>query len=113
MDFAPPPRYDKAPEGETFKEKLVRKVSAEPLVPIGALITVGFLSMGLRAFNRGNALEAQKLMRGRVLAQFFTVSIMIAGAYAGFKPGGERPKSYEEKLSLDQDKQSKAGESRN
>lgn len=84
---------------ETFSEKLVRKFSAEPLIPIGAIVTVGFLTAGLRAFHGGDSLTAQKLMRGRVLAQGFTVAAMlIGGAYLGYKPGGERPKTYQEKL---------------
>ena len=100
MSFAPeaPTSRDTGPPGETFTEKLVRKVSKEPLVPIGCMITVGFLTKGLNAFHKGNALQAQKLMRGRVLAQFGTVAIMIVGAYNGFKPGGDKPKDYEEKL---------------
>jgi hypothetical protein len=100
MSFAPeaPTSRDKGPPGETFTEKLVRKVSKEPLVPIGGLITVGFLTKGLNAFHKGNALQAQKLMRGRVLAQFGTVAIMVVGAYNGFKPGGDKPKDYEEKM---------------
>jgi hypothetical protein len=100
--FAPPPTIDRPPEGETFRQKFVRKVSKEPLVPVGAMLTVGFLTFGLRAFNHGNALQAQKLMRGRVMAQFFTVSMMLVGAYAGYKPGGEKPKNYEEKLAIEQ-----------
>ena len=98
MPNLPPPTRDQGPPGETFSEKLVRKTTAEPLVPIGCLVTVGFLSMGLRAFHKGNAVNAQKLMRGRVMAQGFTVAVMLIGAYNGFKPGGDRPKDYEEKL---------------
>ncbi len=95
----PPPRRDVAPPGETFGEKLTRKLNSDPLVPVGALVTVGFLTMGLRSFHQGNAMQAQKLMRGRVIAQGVTVFIMLAGAYAGLKPGGERPRTYEEKMS--------------
>jgi len=101
MSFAPPPptqTRDKGPPGETFLQKLSRKCTAEPLVPLGAAITVGCLTTGLRAFHKGNAIDAQKLMRGRVLAQGFTVCMMIMGAYAGFKPGGDKPKDYETKL---------------
>ena len=94
----PPPKRDIAPPGETFGQKLVRKITGDPLVPVGALCTVGFLTMGLRSFHQGNALQAQKLMRGRVAAQGVTVFIMLAGAYAGYKPGGERLLSYEEKM---------------
>jgi len=71
---------------ETFVQKLTRKFKAEPLVPIGALATVACLVGGLRAFQHGNAVTAQSLMRGRVLAQAFTVLVMTAGASMGLKP---------------------------
>ena len=58
---------------ETFTEKLNRKFSSEPLVPIGCLVTLTCLGAGLRAFNQGQAGRSQMLMRGRVLAQGFTV----------------------------------------
>lgn len=31
------------PEGETTLQKMQRKFTAEPLVPVGAIVTVGFL----------------------------------------------------------------------
>ena len=84
--------------GETTLEKFIRKTSAEPLVPIGCVITVGFLVRGLRAFHNGHSNTSQMMMRGRIAAQAFTVSALVFGAYAGLKPH-ERPKSMEEKLS--------------
>ena len=69
------------PQPETFREKVVRKFTKEPLVPLGAAITVGCLTMGLRAFHDGDQMQAQKLMRGRVVAQGCTVVIMLMGAY--------------------------------
>lgn len=73
-------------ETEPFLDKVVRKFSQEPLVPVGAILTTAFLTSGFRAFVRGDAKRAQVLMRGRVLAQGFTVLAMCAGAYLGFKP---------------------------
>ena len=90
-------------EKESFVEKLVRKTTAEPLVPIGAVATLACLGAGLRAFHKGQAATSQRLMRGRVLAQGFTVVVMLAGAAYGFKPGGERPKTYGEKMRLEQE----------
>ena len=72
-------------EVETFTEKLYRKCSAEPLVPIGTLVTVGFLYKGLRAFHANEGRKAQLLMRGRVIAQGFTVVAMCCGAFMGKK----------------------------
>tara|TARA_A100001035_G_scaffold132955_1_gene104556 strand:+ start:258 stop:566 length:309 start_codon:yes stop_codon:yes gene_type:complete len=89
---------------ETFIQKLVRKCTAEPLVPIGALATVGFLGSGLRAFHKGQAATSQTLMRGRVIAQGFTVVVMLAGAAYGLKPlqpGGNRPRTYGEKMQME------------
>jgi len=91
-------------EKEAFFAKLVRKCSAEPLVPMGALLTVGCLTAGLRAFHKGQAATSQKLMRGRVLAQGFTVVVMLAGAAYGLEPlqpGGQRPRTYGEKMQME------------
>ena len=71
---------------ETFMEKLNRKVSSEPLVPIGCLATVAFLGAGLRAFNQGQAGRSQMLMRGRVLAQGFTVLYIYTHTYIHTSP---------------------------
>ena len=112
-----------APKVETFWEKTVRKCKAEPFVPIGALATVAFLgyavgpprassllpavwllffialsfpspSTGFQAFQRGESVKAQALMRGRVLAQGFTIMVMSFGAFYGLKPH-DRPKTYQ------------------
>ena len=84
--------------GESTLEKFIRKSSAEPLVPIGCVITVGFLVRGLKAFHSGQSSTSQMMMRGRIAAQAFTIGALVFGAYAGLKPH-ERPRSMEEKLS--------------
>ena len=68
-----------------------------------SVATLACLGAGLRAFHKGQAATSQRLMRGRVLAQGFTVVVMLAGAAYGFKPGGERPKTYGEKMRLEQE----------
>lgn len=85
------------PADESFFEKVVRKTKNEPLVPLGALVTTGFLLAGFRSFTQGRKHQAQMLMRGRVLAQGFTVIAMGVGAFLGMKPH-ERPQSMEEVL---------------
>mmetsp|Transcript_38313 Transcript_38313/g.28218 ORF Transcript_38313/g.28218 Transcript_38313/m.28218 type:complete len:97 (+) Transcript_38313:77-367(+) len=82
---------------ETYFEKAVRKCTNEPLVPIGALVTTAFLVQGLRAFHSGQKKVAQQLMRGRVVAQMFTVIAMGFGAYAGFRPSSN-PKNIEHEI---------------
>ncbi|RYY85200.1 hypothetical protein EON63_07845 [archaeon] len=81
---------------ETFWEKATRKTKQEPLVPIGIVATLFFLGSGFRSFLRGEKAKAQMLMRGRVMAQAFTVIAMGVGAYYGIKP--DRPKNMEEKI---------------
>jgi len=88
----PPPR-----DKETTWEKVQRKFGAEPLIPLGAIATVGFLTAGLRAFHSNQPHKSQMLMRGRIVAQGFTVFVMCIGGYMGMKPHS-RPVTYEEKL---------------
>ena len=89
MERTPPP------EKETVLQKAKRKFSDEPLTPLGSLLTVGFRGPGLRAFHTGQARQAQHLMRGRVLAQGFTVAVFLGGSYFGFIAKAPR-QSYEE-----------------
>ena len=79
---------------ETFMQKLVRKCTNEPVVPIGTLATVFFLGAGLNAFKQGEKARAQYLMRGRVAAQALTVIAMGAYAFFGIKPHN-RPSNVE------------------
>lgn len=72
------PRYSRP---ETFEEKLYRKFSKEPLVPIGCLTTAYFLGSGIRSFYNRDAGRSQQMMRARVAAQFTTLMIFIG--YAG------------------------------
>ncbi|CAB1096170.1 unnamed protein product [Ectocarpus sp. CCAP 1310/34] len=70
----------------SFFEKLAVKGKKEPLVPIGALATVGFLVSGIYSFKQGNKQLSQKLMRGRVVAQGFTILVMTAGFFMAGPP---------------------------
>lgn len=49
-------------------------------MPLGCLVTVGFLSSGLKSFRDGNAVRSQQMMRARVVAQGVTVSFIMAYA---------------------------------
>eukprot|EP00752_Nemacystus_decipiens_P010980 g9757.t1 len=74
----------------SFFEKFAVKAKKEPLVPIGAIATVGFLVSGIYSFKQGNKQLSQKLMRGRVAAQGFTVLVMTAGLYMAGPPQMQR-----------------------
>ena len=54
---------------ETPNEKLVRKFKENPLIPIGCLLTTGFLVNGLFKFGRRDSAGSQVMMRGRIAAQ--------------------------------------------
>jgi len=68
------------PLPEPFFDKGIRKCKENPFVPIGALLTTAFLAGGFRAFQRGEKHKMQYMMRGRVVAQGFTL-VVILGSY--------------------------------
>lgn len=68
---------------ETFEEKLYRKFSEEPLVPIGALVTAYCLGSGIKSFMDKDLKKSQKMMRARVTSQFATIVIFLG--YAGYR----------------------------
>lgn len=82
---------------EGFFDKLSRRFKKDPLVPIGAITTVGFLAFGMRSFFVGDKLTSQKMMRGRVIAQGCTILALVVGTFFGAKPH-DRPKTQEEKM---------------
>lgn len=62
--FAMPDAYD----SDDGAERLSR-FRRNPAVLVGAGVTAGVLGAGLLAFNRGDSLWSQRLMRMRVVAQ--------------------------------------------
>ncbi|XP_026467061.1 HIG1 domain family member 2A, mitochondrial [Ctenocephalides felis] len=72
---------------ETTREKLIRKMKENPVVPFGCLVTAVVLGMGLANFRKGDMAKSQKYMRLRVLAQGFTVAALMGGmVLAAWKP---------------------------
>ena len=45
------------------------------------MATVGFLIFGLRAMMTNNQRQSQLMMRGRVLAQGFTIAVIAGGLF--------------------------------
>ncbi|XP_058444205.1 HIG1 domain family member 2A, mitochondrial [Malaya genurostris] len=64
---------------ETTKEKMIRKVNENPLVPIGCAATLAALGFGLWNFRQGKQQMSQYMMRARILAQGFTVVALVVG----------------------------------
>jgi len=67
-----------------------------PLIPLLIVNCIG--RMGLRAFHKGKSVHSQQLMRGRILAQGFTVAAMVIGGIGLNIPIHDRPKDMEEKM---------------
>jgi hypothetical protein len=73
-----------------------KQFKAEPLVPIGCLVTAYFLGSGIHSFYNRDPKKSQKMMRLRVGSQFMTIVIFVG--YAGmnaftleFAPGMASP----------------------
>uniref|UniRef100_A0A0A9YS51 HIG1 domain family member 2A n=1 Tax=Lygus hesperus TaxID=30085 RepID=A0A0A9YS51_LYGHE len=64
---------------ETGLEKFKRKATDNPFVPIGALLTTACLSYGLWTMKTGERRMSQLMMRGRVVAQAFTLVALCGG----------------------------------
>eukprot|EP00090_Calanus_glacialis_P044850 TRINITY_DN8044_c0_g1_i1.p1 TRINITY_DN8044_c0_g1~~TRINITY_DN8044_c0_g1_i1.p1 ORF type:complete len:136 (-),score=47.76 TRINITY_DN8044_c0_g1_i1:144-551(-) len=70
---------------ESGNEKLMRKFKENPLIPIGCLLTTGFLVNGLFKFARRDMAASQTMMRGRIAAQGFTIFALLGGVAAQVK----------------------------
>ncbi|KAK4187820.1 hypoxia induced protein conserved region-domain-containing protein [Podospora australis] len=66
---------------ESGFQKILRRLKEEPLVPIGALLTVAAFTNAYRASRTGDHHKVQRMFRARVAAQAFTVAAMVAGGW--------------------------------
>ena len=64
-------------EEQSVAKLVWAKVKKNPFIPLGLAGTVYFLTRGI--FSMGNPHQSQRMMRGRVLAQGFTVTALIVG----------------------------------
>ncbi|GAA5825790.1 hypothetical protein JCM11251_000370 [Rhodosporidiobolus azoricus] len=69
-----------SPPPPTNKEKLIRKLKEEPLVPLGCAATVWALLAASSALQKGNRTQFNKFLRYRVAAQGFTVVAALGGS---------------------------------
>lgn len=72
----------------TTKGPSLDKFSKNPWVPAGAILTAAVLAGGIAAFQRGNVIWSQRMMRARVAAQGATILILAAsvGMFQNPKP---------------------------
>ncbi|KAK4531177.1 hypothetical protein CCYA_CCYA07G2034 [Cyanidiococcus yangmingshanensis] len=77
------PLGDLTPKGPSLN-----KFSKNPWVPAGAILTAAVLAGGIAAFQRGNVIWSQRMMRARVAAQGATILILAAsvGMFQNSKP---------------------------
>ncbi|XP_068133137.1 HIG1 domain family member 2A, mitochondrial [Hyperolius riggenbachi] len=66
-------------QNEPSESKFMRKVKANPFVPLGCLATAGVLTWGLIAFKQGKRRQSQLLMRARIISQGFTLAAIMVG----------------------------------
>ncbi|KAI0396458.1 hypoxia induced protein conserved region-domain-containing protein [Xylariaceae sp. FL0594] len=71
-------------EDKNFQEngwqKISRKLKEEPLVPLGAFLTVFALFNAWRGMRRGDHEAVQRSFRARVVAQGFTIAAILLGS---------------------------------
>ncbi|CAO1616883.1 unnamed protein product [Parajaminaea phylloscopi] len=76
-----PPSFPSLEPLETPKEKLIRKLKQEPLVPIGSLLTIGALTVASHYLRTGNRASFNRALRWRIYFQGLTVVAAIGGVY--------------------------------
>ncbi|KZV74965.1 hypothetical protein PENSPDRAFT_647492 [Peniophora sp. CONT] len=76
------------PFAESYKEKALRKLKEEPLVPIGTLATTAALTMAMIQMRKGKSTSFNKWLRVRVVAQGLTVGAICLGtvSFSTHKP---------------------------
>ncbi|XP_030754017.1 HIG1 domain family member 2A, mitochondrial [Sitophilus oryzae] len=70
---------------ETNLQKLIRKCSENPLVPIGTTATSAALIYGIWTFRTGQRKMSQYMMRTRVAAQAITIFAVVFGYIVSVK----------------------------
>jgi hypothetical protein len=93
-DAIPPMPQQRERSWATLKQRMMN----EPFVPLGCLVTVGFLFRGMRASKNGNRSTASHSMKGRVLAQGFTAVCVMFGIYWKRRQEGFAAMSMEQKI---------------
>ncbi|KAL8691105.1 MAG: hypothetical protein Q9218_003598 [Villophora microphyllina] len=64
---------------ESRWKKFTRKLREEPLIPLGCAATTWALWGATKSIRRGDSVNAQRMFRMRLYAQFFTIVAMCAG----------------------------------
>ena len=80
------------PHTESRKQKFLRKVRSNPLVPLGCGLTVAALFYGLYQFALGNSKKSNLMMRARVAAQGFTILVLVGGVLLSRNATGDKSK---------------------
>ncbi|KAG8989731.1 Respiratory supercomplex factor 1, mitochondrial [Tulasnella sp. 427] len=76
----PPEGVKEGVDFNTFMQRGWDKCKQQPLVPLGAVVTVWALLGAVREFKRGNSQNVNRYLRFRVVAQGATVAAMLIGS---------------------------------
>ncbi|EPS43822.1 hypothetical protein H072_2166 [Dactylellina haptotyla CBS 200.50] len=81
--------------------KFFRRVTAEPLIPIGMALTCWALYRASRSIRAGNdRAYTNKMFRRRIYAQAFTVAAMVGGSYY-YADDQKARKNHEHKVAVE------------
>ena len=87
----PPPMAMMMPEARGW-DYFVKRSQEEPLVPIGAAVTVFSLAFGLNALRNNNKTLQSRAMKGRVIAQGITAIAVMYGIMTKIESRKTNPK---------------------
>ncbi|KAI0031515.1 hypoxia induced protein conserved region-domain-containing protein, partial [Vararia minispora EC-137] len=65
---------------ESYRERMIRKIKTEPLVPLGAAATTAALLIAVTKLRKGDSRSLNTWLRVRVIAQGLTVVAICAGS---------------------------------
>ncbi|KAI9513452.1 hypoxia induced protein conserved region-domain-containing protein [Russula earlei] len=67
---------------ETYRERALRKLKQQPLVPAGAAATTVALVIAMTKMRKGQSRSFNNWLRVRIVAQGLTVAAVVAGSWA-------------------------------
>ncbi|KIK62058.1 hypothetical protein GYMLUDRAFT_73029 [Collybiopsis luxurians FD-317 M1] len=85
---------------ESYKDKLIRKTTENPFVPIGTLITTTALIMSAIRLRQGNSQKFQIWLRYRVAFQALTIFAILGGIYKYGQANLEENQRVLEKINM-------------
>ncbi|OJJ44612.1 hypothetical protein ASPZODRAFT_18188 [Penicilliopsis zonata CBS 506.65] len=91
-----PSSFDSSPQfkEETDFQKFRRRLTEEPLIPLGCVATSYALFRAYRSMKAGDSVEMNRMFRARIYAQAFTLVAIVAGGMY-FKTERQQRREFE------------------